>query len=556
MRKLVAVFTLVVLCMVLWRWELYKSFYGSVNNNTVNVISMNDTKKSSGRKNNKNSKDSRKFKNENRRVKSNLSSSDTKRKKNNKQKYQSAKRKSKKEPRKNVTGSRNHPLRNMSTFTSLEDVHNEIKNQLVFLQEEGDCEKKKILHCEIINNFAGLGSMMHRYGACIQVAYGLGRMFFIEQNTYKNIGGLSQWLLSESTRCGYIKEKYHRTLRNPKEYYKNVCRTNDKNCYLENGYDLNNTYKIIIFYPQAEFPTPRHIPGTIPMRLEKTLQRLHVADPRLWFSAQMLSFFLTPNKKFRKKLNIIRSEIKFRHPIVGMHIRHAPHKMTEANYYEESSYTRYAELFFKERNYTKKHRNVYIATDVLKSINRVKKLLPANHVITMPILMRKKSLRLYRVKKQPKEVIEAMFIDLFFLAHSDYIVCTLSSNVCRLVYLMKLAKSPYTVENKLKSLDVEMFYDYTGFRYAKGNGIQPTTEYKFHNYTPIAGRTLCVAVRANKGNAGLVQYTAGDVFVSEDWESNNDLMFVKQIYKYDKKGYVKFKDFIRWPGEPSYHFYR
>lgn len=61
---------------------------------------------------------------------------------------------------------------------TLENIHHTIWNQIEMLQEEGDCAKKKILHCVPLTNFAGFESMLHRYGACIQVSYALGRMFF------------------------------------------------------------------------------------------------------------------------------------------------------------------------------------------------------------------------------------------------------------------------------------------------------------------------------------------------------------------------------------------
>ena len=82
----------------------------------------------------------------------------------------------------------------LSKQITLEDIHNKIWKQIQYLQEEGDCEQKKILHCENHQNYAGFGSMMMRYGACMQVAFALGRMFFIHQDQYKHFGGLFRFL--------------------------------------------------------------------------------------------------------------------------------------------------------------------------------------------------------------------------------------------------------------------------------------------------------------------------------------------------------------------------
>ena len=91
---------------------------------------------------------------------------------------------------------------------SLDSIHNLIWQQIEMLQEEGDCEEKKIIHCENTGNFAGLGSMIHRYVTCAQVAFGLGRIFFIHQREYAHFGGLNRWLKDESNRCGYLKSTY------------------------------------------------------------------------------------------------------------------------------------------------------------------------------------------------------------------------------------------------------------------------------------------------------------------------------------------------------------
>ena len=62
---------------------------------------------------------------------------------------------------------------------TLERLHQKIWNQIKSLQEEGNCEEKKILQCtRPSHSFAGLGSMMMSYGAFMQVAFALGRQTF------------------------------------------------------------------------------------------------------------------------------------------------------------------------------------------------------------------------------------------------------------------------------------------------------------------------------------------------------------------------------------------
>lgn len=432
--------------------------------------------------------------------------------------------------------------------SQLKEIHDRIWRQIFALQEGGDCEKKKILYCEVKNNIAGFGSMFHRYGACVQAAYALGRMFFIAQNPYKHYGGLSNWLKPESKRCGYMKNNIENILNNPAEKYVSFCPVNDPKCYF-NGYDVNNSYRILHFVPEPDFPTLRVIPGSIPERTEKELRELNIHNTRLWFSAQMISYLLfRPNKEFVEKLNRISNEIKFQHPVVGMHIRHGKDKMPEANYYQELLYTSPTKSFFDKFFPDRVKRNIYLATDDTNAHEKVNHLLGSDYTITeMPPHIRKKAMDLYHVKDKPsKEVIESILIDLYFLAQSDYVVCTLSSNVCRLVYLMKLANPPFTSpESKIKSLDVKMYFEYYGFRF-------------YGDANPYR-----MSIRSNNITTGydqkLLQYDAYelfDVIQNHNSDASEKLIYVWTRFRPngDVQGFVYKNDLIDWPGYPEYFY--
>ena len=115
----------------------------------------------------------------------------------------------------------------MSTCKSLEDIHLKIRDQIHSLQEEGDCDQKKILFCENKQGIAGFGSMMHRYGVCMQIAYGLGRIWFINQYH----GALEKYFKPESSKCGYLKKKYLKVIK------QNI---QDKRSYINDGITKRN----------------------------------------------------------------------------------------------------------------------------------------------------------------------------------------------------------------------------------------------------------------------------------------------------------------------------
>ena len=61
---------------------------------------------------------------------------------------------------------------------TLRDIQQFIWNNLDGLQSSGNCEDKLILYCAG-HTLAGIGSMLFRYGACLKVAFALGRTIFI-----------------------------------------------------------------------------------------------------------------------------------------------------------------------------------------------------------------------------------------------------------------------------------------------------------------------------------------------------------------------------------------
>lgn len=469
-----------------------------------------------------------------------------------------------------INAKTNQQKKNQKKFT-LKSIHLKIWEQIKFLQERRSCLRKKVLHCEITNNYAGFGSILHRYGVCIQVAYGLGRMFIIEPSIYKHFGGLSNWLQIDTRRCNYARKEYNRILADTSQRYKRFCDVHDPKCYLENGYDIDNTYQILTFNPQPAFPTPRHMPGTIPTEIERELRSLNVSDPKLWFAAQFVSYkLLHPKKSFLRQLRKLSAKINYEKPVVAMHIRHGADKMPESNYYSENMYVNKVVEIFQNKLDNSSRRNTYLATDDFGSLFRIEELLPPNYnIITIPIELRQESMTQYNIEAPSKIVIETMLIDLYLLARSDYIVCTLSSNVCRLVWLMKLSKSPYMVNAEtIKSLDEDMFYDYYGYQYYPGGFVSASIDYRYFKKTLKRNKKLLVSIRNNfksiDSDLPFLQYPTGQLFLTlypKRLFSNNsthtvDVFLVKYIYNPERNGmgFVYADDMMEWPGKPKYYF--
>ncbi|XP_057305385.1 alpha-(1,6)-fucosyltransferase-like [Hydractinia symbiolongicarpus] len=424
-------------------------------------------------------------------------------------------------------------------LSSLGRIRSTIWSQIENLQEAGNCEDKRILHCEVLTEIAGFGSMMHRYGACMQVAYGLGRIAVIKMKQYEHFGGLERWLLPLSKNCDHLKNTY--------KTYKSKCNVHHASCYLKNGYDVNNTYKVLKFRPGPKYPYPRHIPGTIPVVIEAALYRLKIADPKIWFSAQFLGYLLLrANKSFKQRLNDLSKQVKYQYPIVSMHIRHGDKLYYEAKYVKEEKFLIAAKSYFQKNNILT--RRIYVASDDKNIEYKLKKTKQSTNfkILTLPIAYRHKGLQSYKKANFSATIIESILVDTYFLTYSNYTICTYSSNICRLVHMLKQASQPDNLKTiGVESVDIKkIFYDFNKY---------DTKEILY------LSRKLNHLVTYK--NFTLLLYQRGELFrlardTKEERKIPEELMLVeKKHIGYKKAGYVFRRDFIEWPGKPKYYFY-
>ena len=130
---------------------------------------------------------------------------------------------------------------------------------------------------------------------------------FIDQEEYKHFGGLNNWIKLESEKCGWLKEKYCN--------HTDRCYLDERRCYLnDNILEVNNSIKVLEFYPRDMFPIPRYVPSTIPSFIEKTTWQ--------WFSSQFMGYMvLRTNRKFQKLLAKIKLNISFSNIALSLHLR-------------------------------------------------------------------------------------------------------------------------------------------------------------------------------------------------------------------------------------------
>ena len=201
------------------------------------------------------------------------------------------------------------------------------------------------------------------------------------------------------------------------------------------------------------------MPSTIPSFTEKPLIELNVKSPWLWFSSQFLGYMvLRTNTKFQKLLANIKSNISFSNIVLSLHIRRGDKITTgEAAFIPDERYIQTVSNIFDQKNITthieiNKTRTVYIGSD--DQLLNFSKKFPSNYFIKrLPSKFLSEGLQSYFTPKFPKIILESILIDIHLLTHTNFNKCTRSSNICRLVNLLKNAVPPYNFTNRVVTLD-------------------------------------------------------------------------------------------------------
>uniref|UniRef100_A0A0N4WCV6 GT23 domain-containing protein n=1 Tax=Haemonchus placei TaxID=6290 RepID=A0A0N4WCV6_HAEPC len=173
---------------------------------------------------------------------------------------------------------------------------------------------------------------------------------------------------------------------------------------------------------------PAFLPLSIPKSFAEPLLKLH-SNPPAFFISQVPFW---SGQELKKALNLSLSMIPFnKGPIVGLQIRRTDKVGTEAAFHSVEEYMLWAERWFKIEE-SKQGRNVsrrvFVATDDPSVFREIKQKFPSYEVYgdeqtanTAQLESRYTDSSLYGVVR-----------DIRLLSHCNYLVCTFSSQVCRM----------------------------------------------------------------------------------------------------------------------------
>ncbi|XP_030841910.1 alpha-(1,6)-fucosyltransferase-like [Strongylocentrotus purpuratus] len=315
-------------------------------------------------------------------------------------------------------------------------LSNLIQQRLHFIQNPPDCSKAKKIVC----NFkvrCGFGCQTHHLSFCMIMAYGTGRT-----------------LILESKGWDYAKEGWEKFFRPLSE-----------NCLDRKGEttgkwttpDKNKNIQVVVLpvvHRLSQDLRPDFLPFAIPEDISERLERVH-GNPAVWWIGQIMTYILRPQPQLQEFMDNETAALGFTHPIVGIQVRRTDKLRKEAKFHAIEEYMVYAEEFYVELEKRQEVpvRRIFLATDEARLLEEAKKKYPGYVFVSDNNISQsaKVSTRL------SEESFMGIIVDVYLLARSDFLVCTCSSNVCRLAYEM-MQHNYVDASTKVRSLDREYFF--------------------------------------------------------------------------------------------------
>ena len=128
-----------------------------------------------------------------------------------------------------------------------------------------------------------------------------------------------------------------------------------------------------------------------------------------------------------------------------MHIRRTDKVGTEAAFHSLSEYMSYVDEYFDQLEMVEKidQRRIYLASDDPKVIDEARKNYPQYEVIGDPEVAKNAAVS----TRYTDSSLNGIMLDIDLLSKTDYLVCTFSSQVCRVAYEVRLFLSSILMIN-------------------------------------------------------------------------------------------------------------
>lgn len=266
-----------------------------------------------------------------------------------------------------------------------------------------------------------------------------------------------------------------------------TCTTSDGSSHANWGSSHYNTQVVDLPIIDSLNPRPAHLPLAIPADLAPRLKRLH-GEPIVWWVGQFLKYLLRMQPETETIIEAGMHKLGFQSPIVGVHIRRTDKVGTEAALHKVEEYMQHVDEYYNQLEMIEKveKRRVFLASDDPKVTPSVQMytfgLLPGPwdrllFLLTQLLVHCSQVIAETREKYPKYEIIGdpdvakmaalstrytdsslyGIILDIHLLSRSDFLVCTFSSQVCRVAFEIMQTLYP-DASHRFKSLDDIYYY--------------------------------------------------------------------------------------------------
>ncbi|XP_046749418.1 alpha-(1,6)-fucosyltransferase isoform X1 [Diprion similis] len=309
------------------------------------------------------------------------------------------------------------------------DLSDLVQRRFKYLQNPSECDRAQKLVCSL-NKGCGFGCQVHHAAYCFLVAYGTERTLILKSRGWR----------------------YH------KDGWEAVFKPVSDTCLSPTGGSHANwpgdSTKQVVSLPIVDnvYPKPIYQPPGVPADIAPRLEKLH-GHPIVWWVGQVLKYLLRPQENLDKVLEYSKEKMGFKSPIVGIHVRRTDKVGTEAAYHDIDEYMIKVNEYFDQHDVKLEDRRVFLASDDPKVIVTAKERYPTYQIIGDPEIAKTASVS----RRYSDTSLQGIIVDIHLLSLCDYLVCTFSSQVCRVAYEIMQSSYP-DAYNRFASLDDVYYY--------------------------------------------------------------------------------------------------
>jgi glycoprotein 6-alpha-L-fucosyltransferase len=176
---------------------------------------------------------------------------------------------------------------------------------------------------------------------------------------------------------------------------------------------------------------------SVPLDLLPRLEKLYT-NPLVWWTGQLKKYAMRLLPDTQKKVTENFKKFGFRHPIVGVHLRRTD-KSSEAKFYGIEDFMFYVDEYYDRlelRDQVVEKRRVYLATDESEMIAEARMKFPDYEIIANEQASKEANTN----TRYSESSLIGIISDFQILSECDYVVCTFSSNIGRMVYELMQTK--------------------------------------------------------------------------------------------------------------------